>query len=473
MGDEFEFEDEGEAMAGMAELFDIPATLGKDRKAAFGRRALYEDICRVQLVPRYGVIEGKAIWDSKHKLLLTPDQFDATKHVTLFFGYKGNLSEVAPKVLLFREPTHIDVAELAVRADRPDDGFIKLDDGRWQANTYRGSTRKPAAKGSPAPTEWLDQIRWMIRDPLEAEWLVQFLALKLQQPGLYLPQIPVLWGRQGIGKDLTLAPFWKIVGEHNVRPVNNWMLQSQWTDYLGAQYLSVGEFTLDTPGGRAVYEHLKEITGQPLYKATLNPKTLPQTQMLIQPTVIATTNDDDFMSQADPDERRICVLGCTALRRSTGTAADPGSPAYFDKLVKLFYDDAYMARIHRYLLDVDTSRFNRKEPLHGPSRTEALFSSLLSHAARAAYDLVTSGLLAKRSLVTMQEVEGMVTGRNTSYRALVRGIEQAGFTKLGRFQSLPGRPTVYVRGNEDVAQQLLTLKAEEISARISAERAAQ
>lgn len=433
------------------EAFNLTAAEKKQMLLAF-KKEKYEALCEVNLVPRFAVYNGDQFWDRRQRRLLTADQVDSDAEVVREFGYRGNSSPTAPHTLLVRSENAVHVHGVQAKAGSTDEFVagpgpngapIKM------INTWRPSELHPAPAGAGDPVEWLVHQEWMVEDPAELAWWLDWQAFKLQRPEAYSPLAPFLLGDPGNGKDMSVGLFAALVGSHNVAKIGMWRLGSPYDEFLASQYVYVEEMTFGGKAGAELYDRFKGWTGAPRGAwMDINPKMQGMRQALVQPTFMFTSNSDTALMHVTTDDRRLCCVGCSGRRN--GAAEGVGSAAWFDSLAQLYADKAYQARVLRWLLARDVSQFHPQRELLGATRQRYLVAALYDGSAEA-YDLVTDGRFRDRRVFSFREVH-MALSQRWHSRAVTAGLERAGCIRLKRGQAAGSRDTIYAGANLEPGQ---------------------
>lgn len=412
----------------------------EERAKAAAEADEYSALCDNWMAPRFAVM-GTEFWDGVDRQMLSEEEVNRHPEVVRRFGYKRDKADVAPTTMLLRSPARVQIKGLITLAG--DASPVVQFEGQLFGNHWQGAGIAPAPnQGAGICYEFEQHIHWMVPNSFEADWLLDFLAWRYQFPGAYSPLMVVLAGNGRVGKDLTLGLYWRIVGKHNMRVTPLAMLSTVYNDYAAKPFCYVPEFTLGGPHGAAIYDNLKALTGAPATLVQINDKYRPLHMALVQPTFIMTTNADNALSHVHDYDARLAVIGC--LASANAGASGPGSAAYFAGLAQLFEDPAYVARVARWLLDRDVSRF---QPHVRPmtSMRAQLMAGALSPLAAQAYELVVSGALAGRHLFSSLELALLLPDRGNGYTAAAigAGLRRAGCVRLGQFGAGAGRCSIY------------------------------
>lgn len=454
-----------ETMNSLRQLFGMTPGEERQMKAAL-KLDEYQALARVILVPRYAVFDGEAFWDRVERRVLSPAQLDNADVVVRDFGYRGDRSPIAPHTLLCRDPDRVSVQGLVSLPGRTDE-FADVPNPSGavvrMANTWRPSQVVAAAGDYDPPLEWLEHQAWMIRDPAEFAWWLDWQAYKTQHPSAYLPLAPMLVGEPGTGKDLSIGLFALINGVHNLARVSMTRLGLPYDEFLASQYVYCAEMTFGGRSGVELYDRFKSWTGASGgFWTDLNVKTKAMQQAMVQPTFMFSTNAENCLAHVPSNDRRLCVVGCDGF-------AGKYSAQDFAELAQLYASPAYAARVKRWLMDRDVRAFSTNAPLKGPTR-ERYLNAGLSDGAAEAFNLVVHGALADRTAFSYREV-AIQLSRNWHNQTVWAGLERAGCKHLLRSQGAGARDTIYSGAHVDAVKvvEMQKMPPDELKAIVSAE----
>lgn len=261
------------------------------------------------------------------------------------------------------------------------EGFVLRDGemvevpGQRVLNIYRAAT---PPMGNPADVRpWLDHVAMLYP---EHWWqIVRWLAWVAQNPGRKLNYALVLGGGQRIGKDTIIAPLERVVGKWN-RSIQSpeYILTSQFTDYLQCRYLLINEMKDTGNGGLfQLYNKLKGIIAAPPTTHMINPKNEAPYVIPNVNATIMTTNYQTGGMYLPADDGRHFVLWSEATRAQIGDR-------YFDDLWFGWMLKGGHENCAAYLLTVDVSDFN---PMQPPEKTRAFWDMVESSQPSEAGDL--------------------------------------------------------------------------------------
>jgi hypothetical protein len=195
---------------------------------------------------------------------------------------------------------------------------------------------------------------------------MNWLAFKVQHPGVKINHALVLGGDFGVGKDTIITPARYAVGVWNRQEANPGQVMWRFNGYLRAVILRVSEaHDLGDSDRFKFYEHMKSYIAAPPEFHRIDEKNIPEPPVPNVVGVIITTNHKTDGLYLPAGDRRHYVAWCD-LEKDDPTFAD----GYFDKLHR-YYDDSGNAAVAAYLRQRDISKFNPKLP---PQKTPAFWA---------------------------------------------------------------------------------------------------
>ena len=123
-------------------------------------------------------------------------------------------------------------------------------------NLYCGLAHKPVACNPKHYQCFIDHIQASVEHPDEADYMLDWFAAKLQNPGLMIGTMIVLSGREGCGKTIVCDVIARIYGPHNaVKIPMSDMVQPFNSQYANKLQLNVEEYN---PGASKMQRDLRE-----------------------------------------------------------------------------------------------------------------------------------------------------------------------------------------------------------------------
>lgn len=233
------------------------------------------------------------------------------------------------------------------------------------------------------------------RSPVFVEYLLNFLATLIQQPGQRINSSPALISpATGTGKTFLKDLMQELLGKNNVGEMTTAGLQSQFHDMLMRSQLMIIEEIKVHEGTLSLMDTLKPyITNA---RISINRKGLPMVVVDNVSNWIFFSNHEDAL-RPDPQERRYCV----AINREPANSED-----YFNLLYKKLLSEEGIAAILYYLKNRDLTRFNPYAPA---PKTEAR-QDMLETSYTAIERLLAEGVENKTAgglefdLLTLEEL---------------------------------------------------------------------
>ncbi len=325
----------------------------------------------------------------------SPKAFNAANVDVAPFGKGGENSAEA------RFQNHPKARKAAIPTYRPGQGVLIADTNEHgrpvlAVNLWRPSTLVPAKNVTDQDVRlWLDHVALIfghLDGPAVAHFL-NFVAFMLQRPGVKINHALVVVGEaQGTGKDTVFVPIVRALGLHNVKTITPELLAGQWTHYLLAQLVRVEEMM--NFKRKEMANKLKPWLCAPPETVSINCKNVKQYDIPNVQNWIMFTNHKDALSIEDTD-RRYWVHECRLEA--------PREAAYYAKLYE-WYDNGGCEKVAGWLLQRDLSAFN---PTAAPPATDAKRAMAVqsqSKQVRWAYEQLTAGEFAGRSIVLCREL---------------------------------------------------------------------
>jgi len=267
---------------------------------------------------------------------------------------------------------------------------------------------------SGPPSAWLELLDHLVPEPEYRGWLVCFFAMLVQKPGWRTPNIPLLVGGQGVGKDLMLSAVIRILGRSNARTVSMAQLGSGFNDYLMSQLIILPELRTDRAG--SINNQVKDWTGQGAARLQINPKYARTFSVRPVMNFIALSNHLDAVGGLETDDRRWAVYVTDAARRDQD---------WYTRIAGELSGAAELERLHEFLWNVDLTSFDpfASAPDVGGFKGQMLSESLGEAATWVLEACSDGGVFADREYLTIKEVQKAAQGARSV--AVSRGITQS------------------------------------------------
>ncbi len=249
-------------------------------------------------------------------------------------------------------PGHPEIIEGLVS----DNGTLRADAKGRIYNRFRSSD---AVASDADPSPWIRHLQNIY--PTDYQYLIAWMAYRIQNPGAKINHAIVIGGVQGTGKDFILAPLRYGVGAANEGTVKPTTLFSEFTSYVEKTLLVINEARdLGDENRYSFYETTKPLIAGPPDTLTCNLKGIRPYEVPNVMSVVITTNNKLNGLYLPPDDRRHYVAWSPLPEK-------PGD-AYFDPLWDWMLDCGGKAAVLGYLQRLDISAFR---PKGDPPKTEA------------------------------------------------------------------------------------------------------
>lgn len=218
-------------------------------------------------------------------------------------------------------------------------------------NKWRHSGVVPEA-GDVDP--WLELIANNIHEDGVADHMIDWLAYTVQNPGRKIKQLLHIFGPQGTGKNLLMAPIAKIFGSNYVL-INAPQLKSQFTSlYAEKELVHIDELPRlrgrKTEEADAINQKIKSFVTDEFI--IVNTKRLPEYIIRNCANIVLTSNYYDCV-KLDNDDRRSFVIRWEPTERTDHRR----DPHYWQRYAK-WMDAGGISALYAYLLERDISHFN-------------------------------------------------------------------------------------------------------------------
>lgn len=325
-------------------------------------------------------------------------------------------------------------------------GGLTKEPGRRIYNRYRPPMR--TIGNAQATLPWTAHVAKMYPD--EAEAIMDWLAFKVQFPGVKVNHALVLGGIEGIGKDMMLDPMRLGVGAWNFKEVAPSMLSGRFNQHAMAVVLRVNE-AHDLGEGqtrRKFYEITKTLIAAPPEVLPIDQKGIEVYMVPNVVGVIITTNHKHDLYLPKSDRRHLVAW-------SNKTPTDMGGARYFNGLMK-WLENGGRENVVQFLLERDLRKFDAKAPPRQTKAWRTIVAVSQGYEEEDAEDAFEA--LGKPDAVTWQDfvlkagprVTELLEKNNT--RAVANIIDQAGYERIdnpangrGRWRVLDMWIKIYVR----------------------------
>ncbi len=321
---------------------------------------------------------------------------------------------------------------------------------------------KPPVIAPGDPTKvglWLDHVRYLYPD--EAEYIVDWLAHRVQRPQEKINHALVLGGLQGIGKDTVLEPVKYAVGAWNFQEVSPTQILGRFNGFLKSVILRVSEARdLGEFDRYQFYDHLKAYTAAPPDVLRVDEKNLREYLIINCCGVIITTNHKLDGIHLPADDRRHFVAW------SDRTKEDKRFAGEYWNMIWNFYAEGGLQDVGAYLRQRDLTGFDPKAP---PPKTAAFW--VIADTNRAPEESEIADLLdglGSPKAVTLSRLQLAAKGDfgdwikdRKNRRAIPHRLEKCGYTPVRNPDATDGlwkiagkRQTVYAKAGLSVRDQI-------------------
>lgn len=240
-----------------------------------------------------------------------------------------------------------------------DEGGITYHEGLHTYNSYL-APRIKLGEASKA-TKWLELVKKVY--PRECEHIINWLAFKVQNPGIKINHAIVLGGKQGIGKDTLLEPAISAVGEHNSSEVSPTQLMDSFNGFVRSVILRISEaIDMGKSDRFKFYENTKTLIAAPPKQIQCNTKHVKIYPVVNVCGVVMTTNHKQGGIYIPADDRRHFVAWSPLTRQDF-------EPDYFTNIWEWYGQDG-REHVAAYLHNLELSNF---DPKAAPPKTAAFY----------------------------------------------------------------------------------------------------
>lgn len=246
-----------------------------------------------------------------------------------------------------------------------DDGEIIPMAGAAIYNSYRAPT---IVLGDPRrATRWVEHTRRMMPREGDADQCFNYLAHRVQHPGVKPRFALLIGGEQGIGKDTTIAMSVPAMGARNMRNIEPSAFNSSFNEYATGTLVVISESTNHEELSKwAFNEQLKTLIAGTPDLWDINPKYGLKFRHRLHNGTILTTNHLDSGIYIPQDDRRFDVIECATLAEMG--LADRDVRRFYFELLWTWFLKGGNRHVAAWLHERDISQWS---PDHGQRKTEA------------------------------------------------------------------------------------------------------
>jgi len=397
---------------------------------------LNEEFCVLMRTGRVGRIADST--------LFTPDVFInsiCADRIVFVDGVNDQVKEVNVPRLWMRDHRRTVVYDLTYAPGQP-----RL----CQQNSISYLNRWPGWGCLPVPgdvTPWLLLMANNIRHPPVMEWLLDWFAYPLQNPGKKLHSYPLIFGEPGTGKDRLFAPIYQIYGQ-NITKISSTQLSSNFnSSYAERQFVQADELKSQHFTADAINQVIKGIvTNEEFIVNRKNQEeyTIPNVANL------AITSNYVESVKLDEGDRRATVINWNS---EAAGGVDYRGDSFYWTTYSDWCETSGGPAVFAYLLQRDLSNFKPKSWSLDTDEKEDVISAGRTGVAGFVHrlsiepDMELHHLSGARQLFTAKELtimynEGKELTRSMLY-ALSRELKNSGF------QQANGGAPLRVNGIQD------------------------
>jgi hypothetical protein len=219
-------------------------------------------------------------------------------------------------------------------------------------NLYRPPTLTHGDPSSAGP--WLELVRGLFREQI-ADHVLNYLAFKVQNPGVKINHALVIGGEPGIGKDTFLEPVKHAVGPWNFQEISPKHLVQRFNSFTKSVLLRISEARdLGEVSRYDFYEHMKTYAAAPPDVHRCDEKHLREHYVMNVCGVLITTNYKTTGLYLPPEDRRHFVAWSYKTKEEF-------APEYWNELWG-WYNNGGFGHVAAYLATRNLSAFDPKKP---------------------------------------------------------------------------------------------------------------
>lgn len=226
------------------------------------------------------------------------------------------------------------------------------------------------------------------------EYLMNWMALKVQKPSVKLQTSIALRGGQGVGKSVFAELYGSLFGPHFVKVTDRRSLMGNFNAHL-AQALLIFADEMAAPSNADMAGRLKTLVTQPHLR--VEPKGLDSFEVRNCFALIMASNNEHVVT-ADADDRRWVVLDVTPCRQN--------DHAYFRDLLAE-WDGGGREALFAMLLQRDLRNFEHRNRPRTAAHTDQVEHSFTG-ARRILHEMLRTGEtpFSRRSICTIEAIVG-------------------------------------------------------------------
>ncbi len=382
------------------------------------------------------LLSSADFFDLHRRKLVERKSFDAAfrhhKMHSIHAGANGLHARVTASTSYDENRIAMGARTLAGMIYAPGNGLFVGYDGEQFGNTWRDG-RPTGTPGDVGP--WLEHCERMIPDPEERRHCLDWMAFKVQNPGVKINHGILHGGRQGSGKDTLWMPFLHAIGGatgQNVKTVTTEEIQSAFNYYVLSEVLVLNELREpQLQDRRALENKLKPLLAAPPETFSVNEKGRHPYPAVNRLSVLGFSNERVSLSLS-ADDRRWMVLWS-----EVGILPQQEARALWQ-----WYQGGGLDRVAYWLRQRDVSNF---APGDRPMVTDAknvmlegglsAGEALLAEAMRNRVGVFRSGAIMGPWQPVVDELQQGMQDHKISIQSLYVAAGHAGWLDLGRLKT--------------------------------------
>ena len=288
--------------------------------------------------------------------------------------------------------------------------------GARTLNTYFPSMLKLGDSTKAKP--YVEHVRLLYPRAEIADHILDYLAFKVQFPGVKVRHALLIGGDPGVGKDTIIDAVIPAFGQWNVGEISPNDIFDKFNDYKPKVLIRVSEVAdlHDNISRFKFYEATKNlIAGNPDWTG-VNPKYGVKYSVRNVAGVVMTTNYINVGLHLAPDDRRHFVAETARSSRLWRTMEE--RELYFKTLWNWLYEGGF-AHVAAYLHARDVKRFDPNAP---PLKTEAFYNLASSSAVSDVWLIDILEALGEPDLVRVDEVRAKLSHTTINEQAISKNL---------------------------------------------------
>jgi hypothetical protein len=382
------------------------------------------------------LLSSADFFDLHRRKLVERKSFDAAfrhhKMHSIHAGANGLHARVTASTSYDENRIAMGARTLAGMIYAPGNGLFVGYDGEQFGNTWRDG-RPAGTPGDVGP--WLEHCERMIPDADERQHCLDWMAFKVQNPGVKINHGILHGGRQGSGKDTLWMPFLHAVGGptgQNVKTVTTEEIQSAFNYYVLSEVLVLNELREPALADRRALENkLKPLLAAPPETFSVNEKGRHPYPAVNRLSVLGFSNERVSLSLS-ADDRRWMVLWSEA-----GILSQQEARALWQ-----WYQGGGLDHVAHWLRARDVSNFS---PGDRPPVTDAKTvmmegglsagEALLSEAMRNRVGVFKPGAIMGPWQPVIDELQQGMQDHKINIQSLYVAAGHAGWLDLGKVKA--------------------------------------